>query len=134
MTKGHPYAGSRLTRFLQKRILEIRPQKSQTEIAIEAGFTNTNMMSLIKSGKSKLPFDRVPALALALDCDPKLLFRLALEQSGGETIRKAIDEVFGTIVSQNEVAWLEEIRDASDHHDPRLTNRARTTIRGIFRK
>jgi len=81
-----------------------------------------------------MPFDRVPALARALECDSKLLFRLALEQSGGETARQAINEVFGTIVSHNEVAWLEEIRDASDHLDPRLTNRARTTIRGIFGK
>jgi transcriptional regulator with XRE-family HTH domain len=133
MITGNPFAGSALSLFVAKRILELRP-KSQREIGLEAGFTNVNMISLLKSGRTKLPLDRVPALAKALECDPKRLFRLALQQGGNETMKNAVEQIFGTIVSQNEVAWLEEIRDASDHHDPRLTNRARTTIRGIFRK
>ena len=67
MTKGMPYAASRLTSFIRKRILELRPRKNQVEIAVEAGFVNTNMLLMIKSGKTKLPLDRVPALAKALD-------------------------------------------------------------------
>jgi hypothetical protein len=59
---------------------------------------------------------------------------LALEQAGGETTRMAAEEIFGTIVSRNEVAWLQEIRDASGNTDPALTSRARSAIRGIFGK
>lgn len=134
MTKSFPYADTRLTRYLQKRILELRPHKNQVEIASGAGFVHANMLSMIKAGKSRLPLDRVPALARELDCDPKFLFKLALEQQGSETTVAAIEEIFGTVVTRNEVGWLNEIRDASGHSDPNLTGRARAAIRRIFGK
>jgi hypothetical protein len=134
MKKGHPYAESRLASFITKRVLELRPRKSQLDIATEAGFVNVNVMSMIKSGKTRLPLDRVPALAKAIGSDPRYLFRLAMEQGGRETARMAMEEVFGTIVSRNEVAWLEEIRDASGHTDPALTSRTRSAVRGVFGK
>ena len=134
MTKGRPYANSRIAEFIGKRILELRPKKSQLEIATEAGFLQPNMLSLIKSGATKVPFDRIPGLARALETDPRRLFLLAFEQSGGETTRRAVAEAFGTIVTANEVPWLEEIRDASGNTDPALTSRARSAIRGIFGK
>jgi transcriptional regulator with XRE-family HTH domain len=129
-----PYADTRLSAYLTKRILELRPRKSQVEIAAEAGFINVNMISMLKSGKSKIPLDRVAALAAALEVDPKWLFKMAIEQSGYETTSKVIDEIFGTIVSRNEVTWLEALRDASDNKDPALTARSRAALRGIFNK
>lgn len=134
MAKSLPYAHTDLAVFITKRVLELRPLRNQVEIATAAGFPNTNMLSMIKSGKSRLPLDRVPALARALDCDMSRLFRLALAQSGYETTQAAVEEIFGTVVSRNEVTWLSEIRDASDHKDPTMTARARTAIRGIFGK
>ncbi len=134
MTTGNPFDGSAFSQFLTKRVLELRPVKSQRDIAIEAGFTNVNMMSLLKSGRTKMPLDRVPALAKALDCDARRLFFLALQQGGNETTMTAVEEIFGTVVSQHELDWIEEIRDASGHSDPRLTARSRTALRGIFGK
>ena len=134
MTISPPSAGTCLSAFISKRVLELKPKKNQAEIATQAGFVNANMLSMIKNGKSKLAIDRVPALARALECDPRLLFRLALQQSGNETIRATIDEIFGTIVTLNEVKWLAEIRTASNHSDPNVTSRARTAIRSIFGK
>jgi transcriptional regulator with XRE-family HTH domain len=134
MAKSRPYANTPLTEFIVRRVLELRPKKSQIEIATEAGFVNPNMLSLIKSGATKVPLDRVPALARALEVDPRLLFLMAFEQAGGETMRRAVEEVFGTVVTRNEVSWIEEIRDASGHTDPALTSRARASIRGIFGK
>lgn len=134
MAKSRPYADTRLTAFINRRVLELRPKKSQIEIATEAGFVNPNMLSLIKSGATKVPVDRVPALARALETDPRLLFLMALEQAGGETMRLAVEQIFGTVVTKNEVSWLVEIRDASGHTDPALTSRARSAIRGIFGK
>jgi transcriptional regulator with XRE-family HTH domain len=134
MAPKPPYADTRLATYLTKRILELRPRKSQQEIAVEAGFINVNMMSMLKGGKSKIPLDRVAALAKALEVDPRLLFKMAVEQSSYETTSKVIDEIFGTIVSRNEVTWLEELREASDHKDPALTTRSRTALRSIFNK
>jgi transcriptional regulator with XRE-family HTH domain len=129
-----PHADTRFAKYLDKRLLELKPKKSQAEIAAEVGFINPNMITMLKTGASKLALDRVPALAKALDCDPAYLLRLALEQAVGNTAAKAISDVLGTPVTANERAWLEEIRDASDHVDPRLTARLRTTLRGMFGK
>lgn len=90
------------------------------------------MLSHLKSGACKLPLDRVVSLAKALECDPVLLFTLAVEQLDRNTTELAIRQIFGALITQNEVAWLEEIRRSSDHSDPSLTTRGRSAIRGIF--
>jgi hypothetical protein len=132
--QGKPYAATRLVKYLERRILELRPKKTQIAIASEAGFVNANMLAMIKAGTAKLPLDRVSALAAALDCDPVMLFQLAIEQLGGDTTELAVRQIFGTLVTENQVAWLEEIRRASDHTNPNLTSKARSAIRGIFGK
>lgn len=129
-----PHSESRLALYLQKRVLELRPKKSQIEIASEAGFPNPNMIALLKSGASKLPLDRVPAMARALECDPRMLFKLALEQLGGDTTARAVEEIFGVVVTRNEAVWIEELREASGHIDPPLTSRGRAALRGVFGK
>ena len=130
--KNTPFEHSKLAKFLDRRILELAGKKSQREIAIQAGFRNSNYVSMIKAGSSKLPLDRVPAMAKALEVDPKFLFILALDQTGFETTKAAVGDIFGAVVTDNEVDWLEEIRDASGHSDPRLTNRLRAALRAIF--
>lgn len=132
MTPKKPYSDTRLAKFVEKRVLELRPRKSQIVIATEAGFVNPNMLAMIKNGASKLALDRVPGLAAALECDPRHLFRMAIEQTWGSTAARTIDEIFNTVVTRNEVAWLEEIRDASGQTDPALTLRLRSALRGVF--
>lgn len=132
---GKPHADTRLAKFLDKRILELRPRKTQVEIAAEVGFPSRNMLAMIKAGASKLPLDRVPALAKALECDPARLFMLAVEQQDQDSaLAVVIKEIFGTAVTRNEVAWLEELRLASDHTDPSLTTKAKKALRGLFGK
>lgn len=128
-----PYEATDLAVFVTKRTLQLRP-KSQIDIAQEAGFQNPNFISMLKNGAAKLPLDRVLALATALECDPKRLFLLALQQQGYETEQTAIADIFGTVVTRNEVIWLEELRDASGRSDPSLTSRSRAALRGIFSK
>lgn len=129
---SNPFKNSRAAVFLTERLRDLKHRKTQKEVAREVGFLNANMLSLLKSGANKVPLDRVPALAKALEADPAYLMRLSLEQSVGVTAANAIVEVFGTPVSENERGWLEEIRDATDHSDPRLTTRSRVALRGIF--
>ena len=133
-TAAKPYADTRLVKFLEKRILELKPRKTQSAIASEAGFPQTNMLANIKTGANKLPLDRVPGLAKALESDPKLLFMMAVEQLGEDTTALAIRNIFGTIVSDNELDWIGELRSASDHADPSLTAKSRSAIRAIFNK
>jgi transcriptional regulator with XRE-family HTH domain len=129
-----PYQDTRLAKFVDNRLLELKHKKTQAEIAGEAGFVNPNMVTMIKQGSNKLPIDRVPALAKALESDPALLLRLALEQSEGSTAAAAIYEIIGQPITKNEMAWINEIRDASGDTDPRLTSRAGAAIRSVFGK
>lgn len=134
MARYTPYGGTDLAAFITHRIAELRPRKSQVEIASEAGYVNPNMLSMLKSGTTKLALDRAVDLARALETDSARLFQMALLQSGRETTRAVVEEVFGTVVTRNEVGWLEAIREASDNTDPTLTTRARSALRGIFGK
>jgi transcriptional regulator with XRE-family HTH domain len=129
-----PHENSRLAKFLDTRLLELKHKKTQAEIAEEAGFINPNMLTMIKQGASKLPLARVPALAKALDTDPALLLRLALEQAEGSTAAGAIYEIIGEPITANEMTWIREIREASGDTDPRLTSRAKTAIRTVLTK
>jgi transcriptional regulator with XRE-family HTH domain len=130
----NPHKNTAAATFLIDRMRDLKHRKSQKEIAEEAGFNNPNMLSLFKSGANKIPLDRVPALAKALEADPAYLMRLSLEQSVGVTAANANIDVFGTPISVNERGWLDEIRDASDNTDPRITARSRSALRGIFAK
>lgn len=129
-----PHSGSAAARLVGDRIRDLSHRKTQAEIASEAGFPNPNMMNFLKSGKNKIPLDRVPSLAKALEVDPGYLMRLALDQAVGGTAAKAIIEIFGTPASENERGWLNEIRCASDNSDPRLTSHARAAVRGLLGK
>ncbi len=133
MTKK-PHEDTKLAKYVERRVLELKSRKSQLQIANEAGFPNPNMITMIKNGTSKLALDRVPSMARAVECDPSYLMRLALDQAVGDTSAQAIVEIFGTPVTANELAWLQELRDASGDINPRMTTRGRSVIRAIFGK
>jgi hypothetical protein len=129
-----PYEDTRLAKYLEQRVLELKPKKTQADIAAEAGFVSANMIAMLKRGSNKVPLDRVPALAAALDCDPAWLLRLALEQIEGDTAARAIVDILGAPVTRNEMGWITEIRDASGDTDPRLATRGHAAIRAVFGK
>lgn len=131
MTKK-PFEDTRLAKYVERRVLELKPKKSQLQIANEAGYPNPNMVTMVKNGASKLALDRVPSMAKALESDPAYLMRLALEQAVGDLAAQAIIEIFGTPVTSNELGWLQAIREASGNTDPRLTSRSRAAIMSIF--
>ncbi len=133
MTKK-PHEDTKLAKYVERRVLELKSRKSQLQIANEAGFANPNMVSMIKSGSSKLALDRVPSMARAVECDPGYLMRLALDQAVGDTSAQAIVEIFGTPITSNELGWIEAIREASEHSDPRITSRSKAAIKAIFGK
>lgn len=127
------FAGTRAARFIERRVIELQARKNQATIAAEAGFQQPNMLAMIKTGATRLPLERVPALARALECDPAHLFVMAVEQRDS-ALAATLQEIYGTHVTQNEIAWLKAIREASNHTDPSLTTRGLKTIRGIFGK
>lgn len=134
MTMTYPYQNTATAKLVADRIRDLSHRKTQAEIASEAGFPNANMMTFLKNGRNKVPLDRVPTLAKALEVDPAYLMRLALDQAVGVTAAQAITEIFGTPVTENERSWIGALREASDNSDPRITARGRTALRGVFGK
>lgn len=128
-TYVRPYANNKVARFLDKH-LDTKVNKSHREIAQAAGWTQSNMVTMVKKGDAKLPLDRVAGLARAIDVDPLFLFRLALEQfmpDDAETAR-----MLEYICTKNEVAILEVVREASGNTDPELTDERRAILTEAF--
>lgn len=130
----HPFQNTATAKLITDRVRDLSHRKTQAEIASEAGFPNANMLTFLKNGRNKVPINRVPSLAKALEVDPAYLLRLALDQAVGATAAKAIVDIFGLPTTENERGWLAELRDASDNSDPRITGRSRAALRGIFGK
>ena len=128
-----PYDDTRLAKYLERRISDLRPRKTQIEIANEAGFRQPNMLAMIKNGSAKLPLDRVIGLSRALECDAAMLFRMAIEQLAGSS-EMAIETIFGAIITENEVDWIRTLREASNDSDPSITAKSLKAFRAIFGK
>jgi transcriptional regulator with XRE-family HTH domain len=66
------------TNFLRDAI-ENSP-KTQREIAQAAGFAHPNALSMMKTGETKVPISRIPALAAALKVDTKRFLQIAMRE------------------------------------------------------
>lgn len=126
-----PFASTRLAKFVSKRIDEMH-NKTQADIAREAGFKNANFVTMIKTGSAKLPLDRVPEFARALDVDSALLLRLAIEQTYGQKMLKMFVDLMGEPLTQNERAWIGLLRTASNGTDPIPSTTARKVMHALL--
>lgn len=102
---------SRIARFVGDRVYDLREVRNQREIADIAGYSNSNMISMIKTGHTKVALDRVPALARALDCNVGELMRMALEQFFDKAVISDITSAL-TDLSQDETEVLNQWREA----------------------
>ncbi|MBZ9857074.1 helix-turn-helix domain-containing protein [Mesorhizobium sp. CA13] len=122
---------SEIAKFLDKRIHELSHRKSQRDIAKEIGFINDNVVSMMKSGRTKVPLDRVVSIAKALEVAPRPLFVLALMQDGNEKDRAAFQEMVGEF-SENELEIIRAIRKFSNGRDPKMSVISRKILKAIF--
>lgn len=113
---------SRIADFLSKSIDAMAGHKSQKEIAEEIGYERPNMLSMIKNGDAKLPLEKVPVLAKAINVDAAFLFRLALEQYWPDQ-QEAVAAVFGEVTTANERALIRKIRTWTKNADPVLVSK-----------
>ena len=61
--------------------------KTQAQIAREAGFSRPNVLSMIKNGEMRVPIERVPALARATGLDALVLLQVAMSEYMPDTWR-----------------------------------------------
>ena len=85
-------------------------EKPYTQIAEEIGFNNSNVISMFKSGLTRVPLTRVPALAKALHVDPAYMMRLHMQEYDPETYQ-AVTNCVGFIVTANEIDLIKGLRE-----------------------
>jgi hypothetical protein len=118
---GMPFANTSIAKFLDHQIDTLKGVKTQREIAVEIGYDKPNMISMFKRGEVKVPLDKIPLLAKAVQADPAHLFRLALEQYWPD-MGQTIDIIFGRVATANEEQiLLKKWREATDNGDPSAT-------------
>jgi len=130
---GMPYADMPLAQYISKQIdIQASRGKSQRQIAQEMGYKMPNMISMFKRGEAKVPLDKIPALAKALNVDPAYMFRLAMQQYWPE-MNRAVSEIFGAILNKNEVKMIDLIRQITKGSEPELTHDLERKLRVAFR-
>lgn len=92
--------------------------KSQRKIADEMGLDNSNLITMYKSGATRVPLNRINSLASALNVDGWFLLRLALLEYYPE-VHSVLEALLPSpVLTANEKAMLESFRYATDYADP----------------
>lgn len=95
--------------------------KTNKEISDEAGFARPNIISMLKSGVTRVPIARVTALAESIGVDPIRLFRLVMEEYNPEVLT-VCDEVYGREkLSKNEAELIAYVRAHSPKGAPSIS-------------
>jgi hypothetical protein len=110
----------------QIRISEV-PQK---DIAEALGYENANIVSMFKKGLTKVPIEKVPALAKALHLDPAHLLMLAMREYMPEAFA-TIQKTLGHTVTENEFELVSEVRRATKDSDPVFSKVELAKIRAV---
>lgn len=96
---------------------------TQKEIADALGYEHPNVVSMIKTGATKLPFNKIGPLAAVLRIDPRYLLRLALSEYQPDTwaaLEPLFDQDFA--VSVNERRLLAVLRESFGGNDIDMAN------------
>lgn len=118
--------------FVAKHLdIQAAAGRTARKIAAEVGYRNPNMIAMIKTGRAKVPLEKIPALAQALRVDVALLFRLALEQQRPK-INDAVCEVIGAISTANERDMIETVRLLSKSSTIAITDKQKARFGAIF--
>jgi hypothetical protein len=113
--------------------------KLQREIANEVGYDNPNVITLFKQGKTKLPVNKVPAMAKALGVDQANLLRIVMSEYMPETWEVLSAVIGDRIMSEDERALLEMVKKEThglgvSMEDPELVTALREVLAAHAKK
>jgi transcriptional regulator with XRE-family HTH domain len=92
----------------------------QKDIADALGYTKPNIITMFKQGLTKLPIEKVGALAKVLGVDPVYLLRVVMNDYMPGTYN-AIISIFGQEpITENEMQIIKKIRTLSNGSNPEL--------------
>lgn len=124
---GFQFANSRIAIYLSSQIDALKGEKSQREIAADLGYASSNIISMFKSGQTRVPLDKIPDFARVLHVDPAHLFRLAMEQYWPDR-HDSLNSILGNTVTKNEAQGIVAAQRAVFDDDPAWDGEEREKI------
>jgi len=124
-----PYPHSPTTQYLREAIETC--DKTQREIARDAGFPHPNMLSMMKTGESKVPISRIPALAAALGTDVRAFLEIAMHEYHPE-IWHTLREHYAPLLSEPERQLVELYQLASLGTEIPWSGELEEALHGVF--
>lgn len=124
----------RLNAFTRRLIALLeKSSKTQKEIAEDLGYPRPNIVTMFKTGTTRVPIEKVPPLAFSTGADPADLVRLWLFDYEPELLA-VIDRELDIPITQNEKAWVIGLRDAFSHGVPTYDDDAKAAVRMLALK
>jgi hypothetical protein len=116
-TPTTPMRESKVAQLIDRELTKLEGEKTVTQVADEAGFPQRNIMSMIRNGTTKLPFERLRGVAKALRVDLAYMVDLALHEYQ-PALESLLKEIHGEFLSSNEKKLLRLWRAATQNADP----------------
>lgn len=96
-------------RYITSRIDQ--SNKSQQQIAMEAGLGTADDVAMIKTGATRLPIGKIARIAKALEVDPVELLTMCLKEYFPETW-ESISPFLETLLTSDELVMVKALRSA----------------------
>ena len=112
---NHPPVRTTVAEFIADRLAA--SDKTQREISQECGFETPNIITMFKTGATKLPLNRIGPLAKALDADPAHLLRLVMTEYIPDTWDEIENIMQSTILTTNELELVHAYRAVTGDND-----------------
>lgn len=97
----------------------MQSEKTQRQIAEECGFENANVITMLKTGTTKIPLNRIGAIAKSLRVDPAHLLRLVMTEYMPDTWASVEEIMKGSMLTANELEVIRLFRSATANNDPK---------------
>lgn len=104
---------------------------TQREIADRVGFKNANIISMLKTGETRVPLERIPALAATLGLDERHFLLVAIEEYH-PGVHEVLIDVLGLPLSDAELGIVTMFRMASMRGEIEVAGPFRATLEGVL--
>lgn len=101
----------RMANWLNDNIDTLSGGKTNEELAEELGYERPNIISMWRTGRTRVPLDRVPKLADVLGVSLPLLLTLWMDQYVSDKDYAKLTKLLARTVTDDEAALLEILRD-----------------------
>ena len=108
-----------------------KSELTQREIADRVGFKHANIISMLKTGETRVPLDRIPALSQTLGMDERLFLMIAIEEYH-PGVHEVLVDVLGLPLSDAELGILTMFRMASMRDEIEVEGPFKQALEGLL--